>query len=40
MKLQGKNIRMKTDIGNAANGQVCPMPAKGAMGSAVLTIIL
>jgi hypothetical protein len=39
MKLQGKTIRIGNESDKIKSGQVCPMPAKGAMGSAILTIV-
>jgi len=40
MKLQGKPVQIGKGLGNVKSGPVCPMPAKGAMGSAIATIVI
>jgi hypothetical protein len=40
MKATNKSLEVNSDLGRIKSGQVCPMPAKGAMGSAIVTIIL
>jgi hypothetical protein len=33
-------MQMGKEPGQVLSGQVCPMPAKGALGSAIATIII
>lgn len=40
MKPTGKSLKVQGNPDQISSGQVCPMPAKGAMGSAIVTIIL
>jgi len=40
MSQLGKSLKTGKELEEISSGQVCPMPAKGAMGSAALTILL
>jgi hypothetical protein len=40
MKLPSKPMQVSKELGHVKSGQACPLPAKGALGSAILTIVI
>jgi hypothetical protein len=40
MKFPVKTVATKSELESISSGQVCPMPAKGALGTAILTVVI